>query len=318
MTWVEPPSDFDPYAMAEFIECELLASEDEHLSQSELSGMFAVGRQPADEDFAFAFAEIERRGREFGKHYPFSLDGRGVRIDRAGEFQLYALLLLLSMRGTEFRRAARYGDADSLFDAVVREAFRAHQGARAKALIFAWPPRSGRPTDFPKAVSWAAEQMGVSLRNFDSIPSHYQDAGVDVIVWKPFTDSRTGFPIFLVQNTIKQDFRMKPRDVSAVRWHTWLAVGAQPSVGFAIPFVVPLGDNWWHDITNEVSVTMDRGRLLESLGGGDPRVWPEWSDLLEFVESQIGDLRSLPSGSAASVKAAKRRRKSPEKRHSVS
>lgn len=214
------------------------------------------------------------------------------------------------MKGTEFRRKVDYGRSDPLFDAVVREAFKTEQGENARAIIFAWPPRGHRPSGFRDAVGWAATQLGVEVRSVGEIPDHYKDAGVDVIVWRPFPDGRIGFQISLIQNTIQQDFGKKPRDVVPTQWHAWLKVGAIPSVGFAIPFSIPDGDIWWHDITNETAVVMDRGRIMHSLRGVDPAGWPEWPDIVGFVERELAAARSPATIAGGGLEVARPRRKS--------
>lgn len=309
MTWVEPPTDFDPHTLAEFIECESIVSPDEYLSLSELRGLFPVGAQPNDDDLTFAFAEIERRGRDFGTHYPFLVDDRGVLMVESESSALYSLLVILSVRGTQVRREGEYRRSDPLFDAVAREAFRAEQGSRAKALIFAWPPRGDRPAKFPEALKWAANAMGIDVRDPEKLPTNYQDAGVDVIVWRPFTDGRTGFTILLAQNTVQEVFRKKPRDVSASKWHGWLRVGVLPSIGFAIPFSLPRGDIWWTEVTDEVAVAMDRGRLMDSLQGEDPTAWAEWVAIVDFVQDQIDYLRAAEGSDVPAASIPKRRKK---------
>ena len=316
MSWVDPPVDYDPHSLAEYIECVLFLSEDDYLSLTEIRGMFTVGSQPTDEDLTFAFAEIERRGREFGVMYPSLVDDRGVLIDRGERSNLYGLLLLLSLKGTEFRQAKDYRRSDPLFDAVVREAFRSEQGENARAIVFAWPPRGDRPSAFPEAVGWAARKMGVSLRADNAIPDHYQDAGVDVIVWRPFPDGRNGFQILLVQNTVQREFRKKPRDVVPTQWHGWLKIGVIPSVGFAIPFSTPTGDIWWHDVTNETAIVMDRGRLLYSLRVEDPSRWPEWPEIVQFVQGQLDEARSPSVSPSSALQVARPRRKSSTERKS--
>lgn len=90
MSWVDPPEDFDPHSLAEYIECVLFLSPDDYLSLTEIRGLFAVGRQPTEEELSFAFAEVERRAEAFGQLYPYLVDDRGVLVDRSDSSNLMA------------------------------------------------------------------------------------------------------------------------------------------------------------------------------------------------------------------------------------
>jgi hypothetical protein len=304
MSWLETPSDFDAHALAEFIEAELLFSLDDYLSLTELRLVFSSGRQPTDDELAFAFAEIEARREAFGAHYPYLVDDRGVALVAGSTSHLYAFLLLLSLKGTPMRVRGEWPRSDAIFDAVAREAFKAWLGESTQALVFGWPPRGGRPGDFPGAVKWAGDAVGVTTRE-DEVPGHLRDGGVDVIAWRPFPDRRTGFEIYLIQNTVQLSFRAKPHDVRPLRWSTWWRIGALPSVGFAIPFAMPDGDPWWGDVSDGTAVVMDRGRLMYALRDVDPRSWPEWPSLIDFVDAEIADVHAagqfLPEPTVAVV-----------------
>lgn len=285
MSWIEPPPEHNEVSLAEFIEAELMLSDDDYLSLTEIRGLFASGRQPTADEIQFAFAEIERRGHEWGDKYPYLVDDDGVYLDRDGAAALYHTLLILSLKGMPVRKREEISRSDSVFDAISREAFKAW--LTADAIAFGWPPRDGRFSDFKEALSQAAVQIGVAIRDEDDIPTHLKDAGVDVIVWRPFGDQRTGFEIHLVQNTVQWSFRKKAYDVRPLRWFSWLRVGAQPSVGFAVPFAMRKDDPWWDDVTDGVQIVMDRGRLLRALSAEDPRYWAEWTDLVELVQREI-------------------------------
>jgi hypothetical protein len=168
-----------------------------------------------------------------------------------------------------------------------------------------WPPRDGRPAAFPEAVNWAAEKIGVDLSGRD-IPEELLDAGVDIIAWKPYPDNRNGFMILVAQDTIQFDFRTKPRDVQASRWRDWLEIGVQPSVGFAVPFVIPAGDIWWDQVAVDVNLVLDRGRLLHELDAEEPTSWPTWSEIVAFVDKEVTEYREGGGGAAVPPRRKKR------------
>lgn len=308
MTWVEPPPDFDGHSLAEFIEAELVFGQDDYLSITEVRTLFPTGRQPTDDELSIALGEVERRRTSYGGHYPFLVDDRGVLFVRDEAAYLYVFLLLLSLKGTPMRIVGAYPRSDRIFDAIVREAFLGWLGPNTHALTFAWPARAGRPTRFPDAVEWAAGRLGLSARKGE-VPTHPQDGGVDVIVWRPFPDGRVGFEIYLVQNTVQFSFAKKPHDVVPEKWMKWWDISTPPAVGFAIPFAIPDQDPWWLEITFGVALPMDRGRILRALEGSDPRRLPEWSSLRDYVMKEISDVQSVGGFSPPSPVAVPRRRK---------
>lgn len=285
MRSVDSPVDFDSHSLSEFIEAKLLLGEDDFLSVAEVRGLFPSGSKPSDLELEDALAEIERRSADFGSLYPFRSADRGVRMDRNGASGLYACLFLLSLRGTPLRVSGEYKRSDEVFDEIVRVAFRNHLGVGARALTIGAPPRAGRPAKFSLAVAWIASALGLEMRS-TTISDSYQDAGVDVIAWKPYPDGRNAFPIFLVQNTVQFEFRNKPRDVRPSQWRDWMSIGVEPSVGFAIPFAMPPGDPLWDHINLDVELVMDRGRLMHELSGETPTDWEFWPEIETFVEHE--------------------------------
>ena len=312
MTWIDPPADFDGHSIAEFIESELIFSHDDYLSLTEIRGLFASGGQPTDDDIMFAISLIEARS-ELWNLYPFEAVDRGVRVDRGSTFALYAFLEILSIRGSSVRNG-ELPRSDSIFDAITREAFRGY--LKCNVVVFAWPARDGRPNLFLDAVEWLGKKMGVEVRSSE-VPDLPKDGGVDLVAWKPFNDGRSGFPVYLIQNTVQWDFRKKPRDVVPEKWHTWLKLGRVPTIGFAIPFLIPGGDPWWDEIAFAADVVMDRARIMEHLDDSSPETWKEWSRLVEIVESEVTSMRQrqVLTGEPPANHAARRK---PSKRPAVS
>lgn len=299
-----------PHAVADAVELQLIASDEAYLSYAEFRSCFPAGSAPAAADLESGFAVTDDRRRTMGAHYPFHHDGQGVAIDRTDSWRLYALLLVLSLRGTPFRNDKDWKRSDPLFDAIVTRAFRTEYG---QALHFGWPPRGGRPSTFPEALGWAAETIGIELRSKDQkLPTHRQDGGVDVIAWRPYADGASGFRVALVQDTVQENFAGKPGDVDPLQWRDWITFGNLPGVAMAVPFVVPAEDPIRPQLVSRLSDFMDRSRLMEVLSESDPTSWPEWDDITRFVDDQVEQVRSDAEGGArVSVAPAKVRKKKP-------
>jgi hypothetical protein len=168
------------------------------------------------------------------------------------------------MENTPMRIDRDYGESDPFFDAIVREASARLFGDEGQSLVFGWPARDGRPTEFSAAVSWVGQKLGIPDGVVDR-PTEEKDAGVDVIAWRPFRDGRTSYPVFLFQNTIRADYAVKVREVEPSMWRDWLRFGTMPSVGFAIPFAIPIGDDRWLKISYTADVILDRLRIAEHI-----------------------------------------------------
>lgn len=294
--WLDFGFEFDdPYSLAEIIELMLIADQEPFLAASELRTAFPTGNQPSDAQMTFAFNVIADRRAKMGRHYPFRKQRRGIKFASDGPWRLYAFLLLLSFKNTPMRAASAYRTSDPIFDGIVLRAFKRKLGPGTEGLVFGFPARDGRPTNFADAVEWVATRLGVDLREDKKrISTDKNDDGVDVILWTPFADGDTGYPVILVQNTIQQSFSGKPRDILPDRWREWLRIGAAPVVGFAIPFAVPQGDKRRDDVVAVATYFFDRGRLIENLKAEDPTTWPEWADLMKFVDNEL-------TGSAAAT-----------------
>src|SRR4051812_11762215 len=120
--WVEPPADNYPFPLAEFIEMELFISGDPRLTLSEIRDSYLPGAYPTEEEFEFAFQEVEFRAARLGPHYPFARDNDSVRLREDADPTLYACLTLLALRNTPFRVDGEYTRSDPVFDIIVREA----------------------------------------------------------------------------------------------------------------------------------------------------------------------------------------------------
>lgn len=299
MTAIAPPADHDSHSLAEFVEASLILGEDDYLSATELINCFPAGSQPTEVEIDDALAEVLRRCHTFGALYPFEVEQRGVTFQRSGASDLYSTLVILSLKGTQLRQDKDFVRSDPIFDDIAERAFLARMGEGAKSVQFGWPPRLGRPSEFPEAVAWLAEKLGVGVRDAE-IPSNYLDDGVDIFVWHPFPDGRSAFELMAAQNTVQFQYRKKPRDVVPAHWNQWLRLGTAPNVGFAIPFATAEGDPWWHTVQTEVHVLLDRGRIMHALSREDPTAWESWSAIVAFAEVQKSALE-VGDDSTASI-----------------
>jgi len=286
---VEMPTDFLPESLADYIEVKMLFDDLPWLSQADLRNDFMSGQQRSAQELDFALGEIERRSTTCGRAYAYRKVQEGVERQVNEMTVIHDCLMILSLQGTQLRREAQYSRSDPIFDAIVEEAAVAYLGTGAQSVIFGWPARGGRPIPFVEAVSWLGSQMGVPDGVMDRPPAH-KDAGVDIVVWKPFGDCRTGFPVFLIQNTIKADYAYKGHDINTSDWLSWLRFGTPPGRGLAIPYEVRRGDDRWAIMNGSVDLILDRERIIEKLS--ERGSFSRLSDLTRFVNEELEGARS--------------------------
>lgn len=308
MTWVEPPKGNDAIELAHYIEAELLVSGDEYVSMAEIRDGWTSGQAPSEEEIDFALTEIDTRRQLMGEHYPYLTVDQGVLLVDDETRDLYSFLHLLSLKETPLRLTKDYPRSDPLFDAVVREVVKAALGVSSQAIEFGWPPRGGRPAEFPQAVAWLAERMGVGLRSNEAY-SESLDGGVDIVGWSPYPDGQIAFPILLAQNTIQRAFVKKPRDVIPEVWREWLKIKADPLVGFAVPFFMRPKDPWWERAGTNLTYLWDRTRIMFELRAVAPTEWVEWQDIRRFVAEEVSGLReSAETGPVAAIERPRKDR----------
>jgi len=312
---IATPAVLDAYSLAEYIELLMLVNPEDHLSPSELRSHFPSGQGPASADISLAMAEVERRAAIAAPVYPYRVSDGGITRLESQLVPAYDLMSLCSMENTPMRLEAEYGESDPLFDAIVREATARIWGDEGRSLVFGWPPQDDRPTGFSEAVTWVGTKLGIPDGVMDR-PTEEKDAGVDVISWRPFADGRTAYPVYLFQNTIRANYVNKVREVEPSMWHSWLRFGRMPSVGFAIPFAVPHGDDRWLKLSYTADIVFDRLRIADHLKGLTSP-FPELDAIKAFNEKQIASIVNEPAPHPVSISRPRRQRDSPNRDTSV-
>ena len=211
-------------------------------------------------DVSMALVHMRWRSITMGSAYPFLL--RRVAVTRgssAGANSPYVAMLLLSSAVSPFRDTTDgLAEAAAVFERLVTPAAARLLGGDAESIRFAWPSEIGRPPEFPDAVRWLAGRMGISVGS-SFRPPRRQDGGVDVVTWRKFPDGRPGFPILLTQATLERDCVAKSRDIDTRLWAGYLRFDVEPSTAIAVPYVVPLGEDWKEMASR--TIVLDRVRI---------------------------------------------------------
>lgn len=249
--------------LADWLETRLLVTHARAIGIEQARQLLVEKMATSDASAGMALNAMARRRAILGERYPWRIGEVGIERAEA-DATCYELLLVFSTSGTKFRSTpGAFAEASVLFEDLVCDALRALLGQNSVAIRFGWPTAEGRPREFAPAIVWLANRMGSKLGRAYR-PPRRKDGGVDVVAWRPFGDSKPGFPLLLVQCTLERDFVHKSRDVDRRIWGGWLAFDADPMTALAIPHAVASIEDW-HEMASNV-IVLDRVRLASLLG----------------------------------------------------
>lgn len=240
--FLEPPTDFTAFELAEWLETSMLLSGEVSISAAAIEAAFPVNQRPDGAEIDQLFAEVRARAEAAATLYPFRARDDEVLSDRDVDGVIYRFLLVLSMESAPYRTESRYNEISPLLELITREAMLALFGGGGEARRFGWPVGDGRPEPLAEAVRWLAGEMALDV-NSEVLEADIDDAdkdgGIDVAAWHPFADGGPSFPSFLIQVTTQATYERKPADVVPEQWVSWIRFGREPSVGLTVPFAVP-------------------------------------------------------------------------------
>lgn len=251
--------------LADLIETLVLCAETRALGFAEITSSVARLLTGAAARVDFAITLIERRQRWLHRCYPFTVTSSAICRTHDGVRSWYAALLAMSPN-TLFRTLMSNDslqECSVVFERVAEQALIALLGRTSQAVRFGWPSDSGRPPEFPEAISWLANKLGLRVGS-GYRPPRRRDGGVDVVAWRPFPDGRTGFLIVLAQCTIQNDVVAKSLDIDIRNWSQWLLILRDPTTALMFPHILPGNTEEWNEITQR-HLVMDRIRIAELL-----------------------------------------------------
>lgn len=303
-----PPPSGDGVGLADWLEAIILIERRRSVSRASLRQMLAntlffddaFGDQ-LDIAIEMMLREVRRRRVLAPKIYPFRELPVGVEFDSRIDSTAYQFMLLVSI-SQPLRMEKRQQEVENVFDSLVLQALVQYLGAGSRGVRFGWPPHGKRPTKFRVAIKWLADGLGLSVGKGKTRPRS-KDGGLDVLVWRPFPDARSGFMSILAQCTIQVDWFPKAKDIVAGVWCGWVDFGREPLTALAIPFVIPPNFEKWDELRRTVSIILDRMRLCDLLS--DIELTDEVA-LQGWVASELEKMRD--GVSASSWKESSRKR----------
>jgi len=264
---LDVPDLDDIQQLTDWFELAFVVSAQSSKTHSQLRDTLAAVVAASADDTELAanlvFKEIKRRRLICSERYPFTVDGKVVRLDGGADAEFYKFLLIIVVSPL-LRDEKRYAEIDEVFDGVVLDAIRGYLGDGAVALRFGWPVSGGRPKKFDDALRWLAAQMNLQLGAGVSPPKS-KDGGVDIVAWKPFADHRAAYLVVLAQCTVRTDWVPKSKDIIDIVWLASLDTGRPAVITLAVPFIIPQQFDHWDMLRRTVGIVFDRLRLCQYL-----------------------------------------------------
>jgi hypothetical protein len=297
----ELPVERDAISLTDWIESIMLVEELCEISETDLRGRLveqggndsdgqaAPGRQQVED----VLREVERRSRHAPGSYPFQRGRYGITLANKRLLQVYAFLLWLSLPNSPFHSKIYSNEVTPLFDYLGEAALVTLLGPGARAIRFGWPVSGDRPTGPRKALVWLTGHMRVTHDPTAPISPTLKDGGVDVVLWRPFSDGRGGFPIILAQCTVgRSEWQRKGQDIKRALWRRYLGLGWDPATTLVVPFCVQEPDRFkaWDIACHDVSFIVDRLRLLELLDDVDSADIPHREQIEQWTSDRAQEL----------------------------
>lgn len=310
------PESRDPHSLIEWVEMVMLVEGIDDFSKAEIQNRFTSGQRPPAEDVETALGVATMRASHSPLVYPLRRIGDRLLIAGHPDSQaepvdtcVYLFLKVVCLQDAPWVHDYQAARAGSLFDYLAQDAMRHMMGDGAHAVIFGAPPRHGRPGGFIDAVSWLAQLLELPDGDKDR-PVDVQDGGVDLVVWKPEPDGRSGIPVWLVQASVEHEVVRKASIMIPVEsWRRWIKFGAGLTTAFATAHSVPEGSTQWMELNDLAGVVADRDRICRHLSEYLSRArefeWPD--DVRQFTMEQLEAIRN-PVADRRPARTRKRKR----------
>lgn len=293
--FLELPSDLeDGDQLADWAEALMFLEEREAITRGELKRRLAA--KGGDFEVGLLLDRVRARRRR-AVAYPFEEKPNSLVRRDDTDPTLYEFLLWASFPQSPVRLGHDYRAIDRFFDRIVLRALVACFGEEALGVRFGTPASNGRPAGFADALVWLADQMNVEPTG--SLPPNDEknDAGVDVIVWRPLSDARTDFVVAIAQCTFRDDWEDKAVELFAASesWGGgWLALGRPPVTFLAVPFAYSATASRFGELRGLINVILDRTRICELAEGVDPDDLDEITDWSAKMRDEMLSPKGAP------------------------
>lgn len=294
ISYLEPPTGFTPFELAEWLETSMLLSRETPVSAAEIEAEFPQNQRPDAAEIDELLAEIRARADAAPTLYPFRARDDEVLVDPDVDPTIYFFLLALSVEVAPYRTENRFNEISPSLELITREAMLGLLGARAEARRFGWPNGDGRPENLADAVEWLAHEMGLEVGVVrEDVDADDKDGGIDVAAWRPFADRGPSFPAYLIQVTTQITYERKPGDVVPEQWIAWIRFGREPQVGLSVPFAIPPDAKVrLSKLRYSTNLVLDRLRLCELLHDREMTRFQEHGAMAAWTDEEADRIKA--------------------------
>ncbi|MES2510807.1 MAG: hypothetical protein V4625_12820 [Pseudomonadota bacterium] len=242
----------------------------EELTDADVVDVLRENELYATQDFAWefvndAFSHIRDRARLFGHGYPIEFQSKH-RLRARGTVEAYGaygFCLVLSLPGAYPKWAKNFGqdfnEQGELFEKLTAESVAASlSGWTVHSTGWSRTATKKLKAVVDEVASLLGEGMGdIYTWTRDSA----NEAGLDLLCFRPFPDGRVGVPVYLVQCASGANWEQKLRTPDLRIWNKLVTFAAEPKKAFSMPYALQERDFTRH--TNVVDgLLLDRHRLL--------------------------------------------------------
>jgi hypothetical protein len=275
---IKIPDTTSIYLIADWIEL-YIATTKELVSKAKMGSLLesASGEESSEHLISDIWCELKIRQNLYDSP-PFIIDKLVVEPTEVIDSEVtYIACLLMALYGPSNSKR----NIAKLFERLSCLAI--EQYLNGKGIVFGWPVEQGKITSIGERIIQVASRL--NERHVESPRETYKDRGVDVVAWKPFSESRTSQVVVLLQCASGKDWRNKTRDLPLDAWEQYIHWSNNPIKAFAVPCVIPSRD--WHDVSKEGGILFDRIRITNLIGELESKDKLFAGELAVFIKGRL-------------------------------
>ena len=211
-----------------------------------------------------AWSELKRRQSCIGQGSAFSIDGsRIMRARKWRDAPAHSFCVVLCLAkwypGWAQQFGTDYNEQGELFEELTKESLE-------RQLTGWYVHKTGWSRLHSKKLTDVVDEITDRLGELKGDPKTWADpqaneAGVDLLCYRPFPDNRVGVPVYLMQCASGRDWTEKLKTPDIRDWRKYVQFAARPGKAFATPFAL-LDDVFRRYCGKVDGMLLDRTRLL--------------------------------------------------------
>jgi hypothetical protein len=256
-------------------------------------GLIYDNQDFASERVQDAWSELRHRKFCIGKGSAFAIESS--RITRISEWQnapAHSFCVILSLANLYPAWAKQsgtdYNEQGELFEELTKESLE----NQFNGWCFY---KTGWSRSHSKRLISVIDEITDRLGELKGNPETWADpqaneAGVDLLCYRPFVDNRVGIPVYLMQCASGRDWKEKLKTPDITDWRKYIQFAARPGKAFATPFAL-LEEDFRRYCGKLDGMLLDRSRLLAASNVNDKWVSRELRDRLnKWIHPRVSQL----------------------------